>query len=81
MDRVSGNVFASPSRVKVLGSSRQPGNEAMEVAYPDICFAVDESHAGFDSLVGALYRSGFPFVLIALKPSTIRTCWGASAVR
>ena len=48
-----GEVFASPYRLQVQGSLRQAGRETMVLAYPDICFAVDGSHAGFDQLVGS----------------------------
>ena len=38
-----------------LRSSNPAANEAMVVAYPDICFAVDDSDGGFGSLVCAFY--------------------------
>ena len=46
-----GEVFASPYRLQVQGSTRLAGKETMVLAYPDICFAVDGSHTGFDQLV------------------------------
>ena len=48
---VVGEVFASPYRLQVQGSLRKAGRETMVLAYPDICFAVDGSHTGFDQLV------------------------------
>lgn len=57
---VSGNVFASPSRVEVQGLKRRAGAETIVQAYPDICFSVDGSHIGFDQLV----RTGSPSVVM-----------------
>jgi len=48
---VVGDVYASPSRIQVQGGRREAGGEAVVTAYPDICFAVDDSHTGFDTLV------------------------------
>jgi len=48
---VVGSVYASPSRIQVLDSRREAGGEAVVTAYPHICFAVDDSHKGFDTLV------------------------------
>ena len=48
---VVGSVYASPSRIQVQGARREAGGEEVVTAYPDICFAVDDSHTGFDTLV------------------------------
>lgn len=50
---VEASVFASPSRIQVQGGRREAGGEAVVTAYPDICFAIDESHTGFDTLVSS----------------------------
>ena len=42
-------VFASPSRMDL--NSRKKRADSMTPAYPDVCFSIDESHAGFSNVV------------------------------